>query len=157
MPRHPGKALFAIVAATMLWVVAGCGRQVDLDPRDVEAFAEYEEESACNRTNVSVELKIRNRGSASYELYLYSRSGGRRRVGTIYGFEKRLKILSRVELQLGGAFLVRQSSGLTIGTGEYVVPINLLQCDVGYLELGPTLQMSHYIGMDFYPNDEFKK
>lgn len=148
----------AILAATALFVAVGaCGRQVELDPRDAEALAEYEEETGCDRTTVTVQLKINNRGSAGYDVYLYSRSGGRRRLGSIGGFAKRLKLVSRYELEIGGTFVVTQSSGLIIGSGTYRVPVNLLNCDVGYLELGPSLELSHYIGMDFHPNERYRR
>jgi hypothetical protein len=151
------KVLAAVAIAVVLFVMTGCGRQVDLDPRDAEALAAYEEEYGCDRNSPMVELKIHNRSSASFDVWLFGRAGAKRRIGNIGGFDKRLKQVSRYELELGSTFVIRQSSGLTIGSGEYHVPVGLLSCDVGYLELGPNLNMSHYIGMDFYPNEEFKR
>ncbi len=152
------KLVVAVALALLLFAFVGCGpRGVELDPRDEEMLAQYEEDYGCDRSSASAELKIHNRGSASYDVWLFRRAGGKRRIGTIMGFEKRLKIVSRMELELGSTFVVRQSSGLTIGSGEYHVNVGLLSCDVGYLELGPNLNMSHYIGMDFYPDEEFKR
>jgi hypothetical protein len=148
-------ALISILAAVFLFFTVGCGRQVDLDPRDVEAMDQYG--YSCDRNSASVELKIINRGSASVDVYLYTRAGGRRRIGMIGGFAKRLKVVGRYELQLGGAFLLRQSSGLSVGNGEAVVQLNPLSCDVGTLEIGSTVNLSSYMGMDFYPDEEFRK
>ena len=153
----PMKVVVAVALAVLLFIFVGCGRNVDLDPRDAEALAQYEEETGCDRNSPTVELKIQNRGSAAYDVWLFSRAGSKRRIGLISGFDKRLKILNRSELRLGSTFVIRQSSGLTIGSGEYHVETNLLSCDVGYLELGATLNMSQYIGMDFYPNEEFRR
>jgi len=121
------------------------------------SLEEYEDEYGCDRNSPSVDLKIWNRGSASVEVWIYSRSGARRHVGIIYGFEKRLKRVSRYELDLGGTILLRQASGLTLGDGEFHVPIGLLSCDTAVLELGSTVAFSQYIGMDFYPDVEFKR
>jgi hypothetical protein len=148
-------ALISIVAAAFLFFTMGCGRQVDLDPRDQEAMEDYS--LGCDRNSASVELKIINRGSASVDVYLYTRAGGRRRIGMIGGFAKRLKVVGRYELQLGGAFVIQQSSGLTIGSGEAIVYLNPLACNVGTLEIGSTVNLSSYMGMDFYPNEEFRK
>lgn len=159
--RHRQQRVAAFVALVLiaifsLGILTSCGpRGVALDPRDEEAVEEFE--NICNRRSSTVELKIHNRGSAAYDVWLVRRAGGKRRIGTIGGFERKLKLVARMELELGGTFVVRQSTGLTIGSGEYLVNVGLLSCDVGYLELGPTLNMSHYIGMDFYPNDVFKR
>ena len=150
-------AFLALIIAIVLFGVAGCGRNVELDPRDAEALAAYEEESGCDRNTPTVTLKILNRGSAAVEVYLQGRSGATRRIGLFHGFERRLKSVGRYELDLGGSFLLRQASGLSIGTGIHTVPLNLLQCDVGILEIGASVSSSFYMGMDFYPNEDFRK
>ena len=156
--RVAGFVALVLLAIFSLGLLTSCGPgRVELDPRDEMTLEEYEDEFGCDRNSASVDLKIWNRGSASVEVWLYSRAGARRHIGIISGFEKKLKRVSRSELEVGGTFLLRQASGLTLGDGEFQVPIGLLSCDTGYLELGASVAFSQYLGMDFHPDVTFKR
>jgi hypothetical protein len=154
--RVAAFVMLVLIAIFSLAILTGCGYGgVDVDPRDAVAVEEWED--GCDRNSPQVELKIANHSSASYEVWLFSRAGSKRRIGLVSGFEKRVKTLNRSDLEPGGTFVIRQASGLAVGGGEYHVQLGLLSCDVGYLELGATITMSQYLGMDFHPDEEFKR
>ncbi len=144
------SAIFALVIAFVLFVLAGCSRVggVELDPRDEENLERYIEETGCDNRSTMVELKIVNRGMMS-EVYMYTRSGTKRRLG-LFDNGVSIKKLSRHDLEVGGFFIVRAAHGLKFND-DMPIYMDLLSCDVGTLEIGSTPNLSFYMGGDLYP------
>lgn len=142
MPKHPIKAIFAVLVACLLWlVVEGCGYKVPIDPRD-EAAVEAWENSQCNHRSNRVTLQVRvDPGVTGAEVWMRSRSGNRKRIGLMAG-DRDVK-LSRSDLEPGGWF------SIVLGQTEVErIYMDLLSCDVGTLIIAYPLNYSFYMGAD---------
>ena len=137
-----------ILAAFMaLGLIQGCGKHVEVDPRDEAVVASYEE--SCDRRSPTVTLVVENQGTFSMKVHVISRSGFRRRLQpTVHGFQTERITVNRNLMDSGGYLILEITGGGLVVSPPRPIPLSPMSCDVGTLWIAPSPAMSSYAGSD---------
>jgi hypothetical protein len=136
------RVIVAVGLATMLWFMYGCSYGgVELDPRDEEAVADWEN-AQCDNRSARVTLQVRvDPGVTGVEAWLFKRSGGQRRLG-MFVSDRDVR-LTRADLEVGGWIELKIGQA----TAERLF-LDLLACDVATLIIAYPINFSFYMGQD---------
>lgn len=134
-----------LAASLAVSVIAACGHQVELDPRDEEAA----EMNTCNRRSTEVTLVVKNRSTFDVEITIITRSGSRRKLIPYASYGTSEYKLSRFYLNSGGAFIVVPIRGGMNMYGNGHAQMTPLACAVGTLEINGTMNQIYYIGAEW--------
>ena len=145
--RSAGALALGLAAILALALVQGCGKHTELDPRDEEVVAAYEDR--CDRRSPTVTLVVKNQGTYSMKVHVVSRSGFHRRLQpTVYGFQtERIKV-NRNLMGSGGYLILEITGGGLVMSPPQPIPLSPMACDVGTLWIAPSPAMSSYAGAD---------
>jgi hypothetical protein len=118
---------------------------VPVDPRDEEAVRALEK--SCNRLS-NATLKVVNRSTFDVKLTIIFRSGGNWPITGFVPPGRSGYTVPRHAFESGGGIVIVPVRG-GMSSGDGYVSLMPLQCDVGTLEIGPTLNQSYFTGADW--------
>lgn len=136
---------FSVLAAFMaLAVIQGCGKYVELDPRDEEAVAD-----TCDHTSASVTLKVVNRSGFDIVIHVFRGSGGGQSLRpAVMARSTTRKRVSRMLLDGTGRIELEIVRGGLHRAQQRPISLSPLMCDVGTLMIAADPNMSMYGGAD---------
>ncbi len=139
-----GVVSLAVILAVILALgLVGCAGHVPIDPRDEMESREPE----CDMTSSMIELKVRNRSSLDVLVYLQRSSGGGRNLRPAAPGLKTVRYkVARSAVTRGYARLTAVRGGMA--SRPAFIQLGPVQCDVGTVNIAPSLGMSMFFGAD---------
>lgn len=139
---------FLVLAAIMaLGLIQGCGKRVEVDPRDEAAVAAGE--SGCDRRSASVNLKIVNRSAFDIVIRVHRGSGGGQSLRpAVFARTTTTKRVSRSLLSGSGWIELQIVRGGLHRPQQHPIHLTPLMCNVGTLMIAADPNMSMYGGAD---------
>ncbi len=139
--------LRVLAALLALGAIQGCGRSVELDPRDREAVEAGE--VGCDHTSAYVTLKIVNRSGFDIVVHVFRGSGGGRSLRpAVMARSTTRKRVSRMLLDGTGRIELEIVRGGLHSGQQRSISLSPLMCDVGTLMIAADPSMSMYGGAD---------